>query len=119
MLRGHSDAMEDSSKNPGNFRVLVKLLSKHDEIVKKRQEEGPQNATFLGHDIQNELAAVLGRKVIDEIQVEVSEAQYYTIIADESKDISKKEQLSIILWYIYYCIYMKDLLDTHMQLNSM
>ena len=47
--------MDDSSKSPGNFRVLVKLLSKHDEIVKKNQEEGRQNDTFLGHDFQNEL----------------------------------------------------------------
>ena len=37
---------DDSSKNPGSI-----LLSKHDEIVKKC----PQNATFLGHDIQDEL----------------------------------------------------------------
>ena len=57
-LRGHSDAMDDSLKKNGNFRVLVKLLSKCGEIVKKRLE-GPQNATFLGHDIQNELVAVV------------------------------------------------------------
>ena len=100
-LRGHGDSMDDSSKNPGNFRVLVKLLSKHDEVVKKRLEEGPQNATFLGHDIQNELVAVMGRKVMEKIQAEVCEAQYYTIIADESKDISKKEQLSTVLRYVY------------------
>ena len=30
-LREHNDAMGDFSKDPGNFRVLVKLLSKHDE----------------------------------------------------------------------------------------
>ena len=99
-LRGHTDAMDDSSKNPVNFRVLVKLLSKYDEIVKKRLEEAPQNATFLGHGIQNKLVAVMGRKIMKKIQAEVSEAQYYTI-TDESKDISKKEQLSIILRYVY------------------
>ena len=104
VLGGHSDAMDDSSINPGNFRVLVKLLSKHDDIIKKRLEAGPQNATFLGHDIQNELVAVMRRKIIEKIQAEVSEAQYYTIIADESKDISKKEQLSIILRYVYHGI---------------
>ena len=99
-LRGHGDSMDDSSKNPGNFRVLVKLLSNH-EVVRKRLEEGPRNATFLGHDIQNELVAVMGRKVMEKIQAEVCEAQYYTIIADESKDISKKEQLSTVLRYVY------------------
>ena len=40
-LKGHSHAMNDSSSN---FRVLVKLLLKHDEIVKEFMEEGSQNA---------------------------------------------------------------------------
>ena len=59
-----------------------------------------QNANFLGHDIQNELVAVMG-KIIERIQADISEAQYYAIIADESKDISKKDKLSIILRYVY------------------
>ena len=40
-LKEHSHAMNDSS---GNFRVIVKLLLKHDEIVKECMEEGSQNA---------------------------------------------------------------------------
>ena len=101
-LRGHSDAMDDSSINPGNFRVSVKLLSKHDDIIKKCLEEGSQNATFLGHDIQNELVAVMGRKIIEKIQTEVSDAQYYTIITNESKDISKKVNYPAVRLLLYY-----------------
>ena len=41
---------------------------------------------------------------MEKIQAEVSEAQYYIITADESKDISKKEQLSIILQYVHHGI---------------
>ena len=36
-------------------------------------------------------------KVIKKIEEELSQAVYYTLIADETKDISKKEQLSIVL----------------------
>lgn len=100
-LRGHGDNMDDSSKNAGNFKAIVKLLSKHDETVRKRLEEGPRNATFLGHAIQNELLAVMARMVMEKIQAEIHEAKYYTIIADETKDISKKEQLSIVLRYVH------------------
>lgn len=46
----------------------------------------------------------MGRKAMEKIQAEVSEAQYYIITADESKDISKKEQLSIILQYVHHGI---------------
>ena len=52
-LRGNGDNMDDPNKNPGNFRVLVNLMSEHD--VWKRLIHGPCNATFLGHAIQNEL----------------------------------------------------------------
>ena len=92
--------MEDPSINPGNFRVLVKVLSRHDEVVRQRLEEGPQNATFLGHNIQNETLAVMAGMVMEKIQVKVSEAQYYTITADETKTVSNKEQLSIVLHYV-------------------
>ena len=34
-LRGHGNNMDDSLKNVGNFEVIVKLLSKHDETVTK------------------------------------------------------------------------------------
>ena len=100
-LRGHGDSMDDASKNPGNFKVLVNLLSKHDDVVRKRLVDGPRNATFLGHAIQNELIEVMAGKVIKKIQNELNQASYYTIIADETKDISKKEQLSIIVRYVY------------------
>ena len=37
------------------------------------------------------------------IKNEVQTARYYTPIADETKDISKLEQLSIVLRYVYKC----------------
>ena len=100
-LRGHGDSMDDPSINPGNFKVLVSLLSKHDDVVRKRLTEGPRNATFLGHALQNELLAVMAGKVMEKIQAEVCEAHYYTIMADETRDISKKEQLSVLVRYVH------------------
>ena len=35
------------------------------------------------------------------ITAEVKNSRYFTIIADETKDISKSEQLSIILRYVF------------------
>ena len=93
--------LNDPSINPGNFKVLVSLLSKHDDVVRKRLTEGPRNATFLGHALQNELLAVMAGKVMEKIQAEVCEAHYYTIMADETRDISKKEQLSVLVRYVH------------------
>ena len=87
-LRGHDDNMDDPNKNPGNFRVLVNLMSKHDDAVRKRLIDGPRNATFLGYAIQNEFIEGMAGKVIEKIKDELHQAVYYTIIADETKDIS-------------------------------
>ena len=38
---------------------------------------------------------------LSKITAEVKEASYFTIIADETKDVSKREQLSICLRYVY------------------
>ena len=95
-LRGHGDDMHDPSVNPGNFKVIVNLLSHYDEIVKEHVVEGPRNATYLGHVIQNELLKVMASEVKKKIETELHEATYYTLIVDETKDVSKKEQLAVI-----------------------
>ena len=89
--------MHDPSVNPGNFKVIVNLLSHYDEIIKERVVEGPHNATYLGHVIQNELLEVMASEVKKKIETELHEATYYTLIVDETKDVSKKEQLAVIL----------------------
>ena len=37
------------------------------------------------------------------IKAEVHTARYFTLIADETKDISKSKQLSVVLRYVYNC----------------
>ena len=51
-FRGHCETnVGDSGINVGNFRALVSLQSRHNEVVKQRLMTGPKNATWLGHDI--------------------------------------------------------------------
>ena len=90
-----------NSVNPGNFRSLVSLMSRHNDVVRKRLDEGPHNASWLGHHIQDELIQIMADTVLSSITAELHEASFYTIIADETKDISKHEQLSIVLRYVY------------------
>ena len=55
-LRGHQETnLEDLSINVGNFRSLMVLQSRHDDVMKQRLKEGPRNASWLSHEIQNEL----------------------------------------------------------------
>ena len=96
-LRGHDETEE--SLNPGNFRSLLTFISNHDQIVRKRIKEGPQNSKYTSPEIQNELLGVMGDMVLQTISNEVQKAGIYSLLADETKDISQKEQLSIVLRY--------------------
>ena len=93
--------MEETTVNVGNFRALMVLLSRNNDIVRQKLTFGPKKATWLGHDIQNSLVSLLANRVRTMIKKEVQSAHFYTIMADETKDISKSEQLSLVLRYLY------------------
>ena len=53
--------------------------------------------SYLSHDIQNELIALMPKTVIDEIIHRVKQAKYYGFLLDCTRDASRVEQMSIIL----------------------
>ena len=61
-----------SSINVGNYLNLLKLQSRHTEVLRKRLECGPKNASLLGHDYQNSMLQVLTESVLDYIRDEVT-----------------------------------------------
>ena len=103
-LRGHREVidMEDMSVNVGNFRALMILMSRSIDIVRQRMTSGPKNATWLGHDIQNAVISLMAETLRERIKEEVRTARYFTIIADETRDVSKTKQLSFVLRYILH-----------------
>lgn len=91
----------DFGANSGNFLAILGLVAKHDDIVKRRLQSGPQNAKYTHHSVQTSLLRIMSELIIAEISSEVSKSTFYTILADETKDLSKKEQMSIVLRYVY------------------
>jgi len=97
-LRGHRESVE--SQNRGNFLELLALVAKHDPIVQERISQGPRNATYTSPAIQNDILRTMAGMVQAEICAAVNKAGVFSILADESKDCSKKEQLAIVLRYV-------------------
>lgn len=95
-LRGHREV---ESLNKGNFLKLLELLSDTDEILKAQLRTLPRNATYTSHAIQNEILHILASKVHSIICTQVKKAQYFSISADERRDVSKQEQMSFIVRY--------------------
>ncbi|KAL7376948.1 hypothetical protein ABVT39_018890 [Epinephelus coioides] len=100
-LRGHKEDTE--SLNRRNVLELFKLICDYDPDIKKRFDELPNNAKMMSPDIQNDLletaASLLLRKIKAELHAETD--KYYAILADEYKDLSKKELIAVCLTYVY------------------
>ncbi|XP_011409393.1 PREDICTED: uncharacterized protein LOC105316267, partial [Amphimedon queenslandica] len=92
--------MFGSNKRSFQHTCFLKLHSRHIELLQSRMISGPKNATLLSHDYQNSMLSILAKSVMDYIINEVKEARYFTIMVDETKDISIKEQLALILCYV-------------------
>ncbi|XP_076373039.1 uncharacterized protein LOC143257899 [Tachypleus tridentatus] len=92
--RGHREG--NQSDNMGNFLELLDIISRYDEIVKKKMS-GPGNAKYTHHDIQNELLDIIAGMTRKDISKEVMEAEHFALMVDETKDMSKQEQLFIVI----------------------
>ncbi|GFW02985.1 TTF-type domain-containing protein [Trichonephila clavipes] len=90
----------NDSRHSGNFIDLFKLLLKYDLTLREHMQrinEKQLTQHYLSHDIQNELIALMSKSVIEEIIHRVKQAKYYAFLLDCTRDVSRVEQMSIIL----------------------
>ena len=98
-LRGHRENLGAIDSNPGNPLSILSLLSDHDSVIHDRLN-GSTTAKYTPHSIQNELIEAASDMVCEEIVDEVSTANYFSLLCDETRDTSKVEQMSLILRYL-------------------
>ena len=97
-FRGHDE--RESSLNKGNFLEILDLVAKHDPIVKERLSHGPRNAKYTSHMIQNNIIAVMATLLRKRICSSVQKAEFFSLMVDETKDLSKQEQVSFVVRYV-------------------
>ncbi|XP_066952484.1 zinc finger MYM-type protein 1-like [Macrobrachium rosenbergii] len=56
---------------------------------------------YTSPKIQNEIFGLLAQMIREEISEELSSNTYFSVMIDESRDISKKEQLSAVVRCVY------------------
>ena len=88
------------SSNRGNFLEILELVADHDRVVKDKLKNGPRNAIYTSPNIQNSLINILGDMVRNVICNGVREPGFFSLLADETKDCSKHEQMSVIDRYV-------------------
>ncbi len=96
--RGHLET--DASTKKGNCLGIMDLMAKHSPLIDKKLK-AVGNAKYTSNTIQNEILECLSDMVRESIISEVKENKYFSIILDETRDLKKKEQLSLVLRYYY------------------
>lgn len=90
-VRGHTD--ENS-----NFIRLLQLRS--DDVSELKSWLARSSYKWTSHEIINEMMSIMSHEVIRQLATTVREAKFYSIIVDETSDISVHEQISICIRYV-------------------
>ena len=99
-LRGHrqepgalvvSTLESDNRGDEGNLRALLqfKALS-GDTVLSEHLASCRLNASYISWSSQNEIINLLGEQLQSTLVKRVQEAKFYTVIADETTDLSRK-----------------------------
>ncbi|KAI5327257.1 hypothetical protein L3X38_026653 [Prunus dulcis] len=97
-FRGHDESAQSSNK--GNYLELLQFLADHDEKVKAVVlENAPGNLKLIAPSIQKDLVNSCAKETIDLILSDVKD-RYFSIMVDEARDVSIKEQMAMMLRYV-------------------
>ncbi|CAH1994285.1 unnamed protein product [Acanthoscelides obtectus] len=107
-LRGSHDSGEiginEPEHNDGNFRALLRFRARSgDEALKNHllTQNIHSRAMYTSSVIQNEVIELCGSAIQTQVLNRVKEAGFFTILADETQDISRREQLALCLRYVH------------------
>ncbi len=79
------------------FLQLIKLENKTKDSAFNRL---PRNANYMSKDSQNEILSAVNEIITDKIIAEVKAAGQFSVIADDIRDVSDIEQMSICMRYV-------------------
>ena len=97
MIQNISQNQEDMPKKVLEICRIPPISCIH---LKKHLENSAKDATYISKESQNDFIKHAGEAISDKIIEEVKKSGLYSIIADEARDCSNKEQMSLVLRYV-------------------
>lgn len=91
-FRGHGDGSDS------NFIQLFKLRGQDDPLVFEWLKR--KSNKYTSGEVQNEIIKVMALRVLGNIISSFQEALFYTIMVDETADISNREQVVICIRWV-------------------
>lgn len=100
-FRGHrNENIKTVNTTSGNFLNIVDLLSRYDPLLKTHLDNDQSKVKYLSPDIQNEMISFASNHVLNNIISEIQTAPFFSLILDTTQDISKTDQLSIVVRHV-------------------
>ena len=97
-FRGHDESK--NSSNQGNFLELLKFLSdRNAEVRAIALKNAPENLKLTSPTIQKEIVYACAALTTAAIIRDIGDA-CFSILVDESRDVSVKEQMAVIVRYV-------------------
>jgi len=98
-FRGHDESPD--SLNKGIFQELVIFLADvGDKVLSNHLQSAPDNAKYTSPQIQNEMIRIIGSSIQDKIAKKIQKASIFTVMIDETTDVSHKEQVAVFIRFV-------------------
>lgn len=95
-FRGHDETAD--SANRGNYKDFCSMIAAKDPTFRDFLDSKVFSGTSGG--IQNEIIECVQEQIMQKIKQEVSEAEFVSLMVDESTDAARMSQLSCALRYV-------------------
>ena len=98
-FRGHEESEE--SVNRGNFLELLDFVASYNNDIKKLVfRNAPQNLKLSSPDVQKQIIHAAAQILREEIVKDIQYSKRFSIIVDEARNVSTKEQMALVLRFI-------------------
>ncbi|KAK9075908.1 hypothetical protein SSX86_004238 [Deinandra increscens subsp. villosa] len=97
-FRGHDESSD--SLNKGNFLEILELLGRQsEELGNVILGNAPGNSKMTSPTIQLDIKHCFGEEVLKQIFEDLGD-DVFSLLVDESSDVSKKEQMAVVIRYV-------------------
>jgi hypothetical protein len=98
-FRGHWESFSEVYN--GNFLSQVQLLANYDNVMEQIVNLPSGSTNYLSPQIQNEMIHCLGETLLKSLVTKINISPFYSLLLDTTQDITKVDQLSIIIRYVH------------------
>lgn len=104
-LRGDNDSgpldLTKLQQSEGKFRRLLRFrVEAGDSALEKHLSKAKKNAMYLSPDIQTEILEISARIIQESLVENINASESFSVLADETMDVSSTEQISLCARYV-------------------